>query len=194
MGIKLICLIGVIFLMLTDNQKPLEDDGGTYEDKYGKATLFGGYWWHFEDGDDDITVHGAASSKEYIYINDELVSEKVGLKFSSEQEFTYKGAEYRVEMKLLRALTAEMDCLVYKNGNLIGQKAVSLFDGTLKGALKKIWPIFIFGFLVGAVGAGVGIATASGKPFDINLQAALISGGIVTATGLVLAYFLRKKS
>ena len=167
--------------MMTDNMEPYE--------KYGKTSLRDGYWWHFEDGENDITVNASAwSGKEYIYINDELMSEKLGLKFNGEHEFTYQGAAYRLEFKLLRMVTARMDCLIYKNGELIGQKAISFFDGTLKDGIKKTWPLFIVGFLAGTVGAAYSKSIATGEPFQLGL------GTVVIATGLTLAYFMRKKS
>jgi len=48
MAIKYICLIGVIILMMAEQTE-------TYN-KYGKVSFADGYWYHFEDGDNDISV------------------------------------------------------------------------------------------------------------------------------------------
>jgi len=182
--------------MLTDNQKPPEDDGGTYEDKYGQASIRHGYWWHFEDGDDDITVHATSLFKEYIYINDVLVSEKLGLKFNGHHEFAYGDAEFAVDFKLLNALTSNMDCLVYKNGELIGHQAISYFDGGFWSGFKKVWPAFVAGLLLGFLtgifdtsyesGWSVGkwIAENDGGWYVLGIITALVGAGI---------YFFKKK-
>ena len=198
MGIKLICLIGVIFLMLTDNQETTPENGDTYDAKYGQASLRHGYWWHFEDGDDDITVHATMFGKEYIYINDVLVSEKLGLKFNGHHEFDSAGAEYAVDFKLLNFLTSNMDCLIYKNGTLIGQHAISYFEGGLKAGLKKIWPLFIAGFAIGFVAGHFGVVYENGFSFGKwvaeNVSGWYVLGTVAGLAGAVVYFYKKKKS
>lgn len=182
--------------MLTDNQKPPVEDGEKYDAKYGKADFRHGYWWHFEDGDDDITINGATSSKEYIYINDEIVSEKIGLKFHGHHEFSHQGADYVVDLKLKNFLTGKMDCLVYKDGGLIGQQAISFFDDGIWKGIKRTWPFLVGGFVVGYAISFFDIAYDQGSVVgkwiaDTNSEWLVFAS--VAAVAAVTAYSLKKK-
>jgi len=182
------------FRMLKDIQTPPENDGDIYDKKFGHVSFSKGYWWHFEDGDDDITVHCSTfSGQEWVYINDELVSENLGLTFNSRHEFIYEGANYILELKLLRWYAGQMRGSIYKNTQLIGEQAISFFDGTLKSILKRVWPIFIAGFIAGAGGVAYGKSLATGETFKMEAGTAGIAIIAVTLGMFAFSVFMRKK-
>lgn len=186
MAIKCICLIGVIILMMTDQTVPHE--------KFGKASYRDGYWFHFEDGENDITVNASAiSGRERIYVNDELVSDKVRWKLKSHHDIDYQGVPYQVRFKVTDILGGKLECAVSKGGTEIEAKTIAFYSGGPGEIALKMLPIFLLGAFFGSSGIMFGRFLAKSEesiaflssPFLIGLGSGLAAAGILVFVWLV---------
>lgn len=164
--------------MMTDNTDTNQ--------KYGKMSFADGYWFHFEDGENDITVNTKAmTKKERIYLNDELMSQGYGFSSSREYRFIKDGANYIVRFKILNVFTSNLECRVWKDGDLLGVKQISAYDGSPKEVLKRVWPFSALGFLFGAGGVALGLN--GGSPhFLYGMAVGVVSVGVVTFFAVLL--------
>lgn len=87
-----------------------------------QVTFRDGYWFIFEDGEDEVAANGSAwSGKEWVYFNDQLVSEKRNATSrTTEHEFTSGQNSYKLVFYMKNMLKAELECTLYKNGKQIG--------------------------------------------------------------------------
>ena len=116
-----------------------------------------GFSYSYRDNDHDIHLQCSAfSGKEYLYVDDKLVSEKWSFKRKSIHQFTLGDDLYEVELHVVNLLTGETHCTLIKN---------DVHVKTLKQALKKsrqltkdkIWWYIPSCFLVGAIAGFVSV-------------------------------------
>jgi len=189
MAIKCICLIGVIILMMTEDMDPHE--------KYGKASYSNGYWYYFEDEENDITVNASAwSGKERVFINDELVSSKRRLTRQSSHAFHYHGVPYEVQFRLTSFLAGEHECRIIKAGEEIGRKRIAFYSGSASDVARKITQFFLMGIFAGAgtvMLAGLLADDIDTVDFGAGVATGLASVGAVFTLVLIIKH-LRNKS
>ncbi|WP_404392132.1 hypothetical protein [Pseudoalteromonas phenolica] len=112
---------------------------------------------YFQDGDNQIACKANfLNGKEYVYINDELVSEKRNLGFKSKHTFEYEGAEWTVVFDVINMLTSETECLILKGKKKVGRKALKPFAQNPKLMIKAFATFFCYGLVFGAAFAAVG--------------------------------------
>ncbi|NNJ71796.1 MAG: hypothetical protein HKP09_01305 [Enterobacterales bacterium] len=133
---------------------PLEEGN-----KVEKTSVFNGFWFYFQDGDDEIAVFGSGwSGKEVVYFNDNPVSEDRTFKFESTHEFTKNNKTYKIVYKVISMLTGETHCLLYIDGELKDeQKKAVIAKGSGKKALLSILGFFAVGMIFGYLGAKVAL-------------------------------------
>jgi len=74
---------------------------------------------------DDITVKAKGSllsGKEFIYINEELVSEQKSLNKVSKHKFEKDGKEYEVIFYMPSVMRGRLECMLFQDGQLIEKK------------------------------------------------------------------------
>jgi len=108
-----------------------------------------GYWFYFQDGDDEIAVFGSGwSGKEIIYFNDNEVSQSRSWKFETAHEFTKNSKHYKVVYNVISMLTATVKCSLFIDGELTDEQTKAVF--AKEGTKSAWWTILIF-FAVGMV-------------------------------------------
>ena len=126
------------------------------KDTMSSANFIDGFWFYFQDGDTDIAVHGSAwSGKETVYVNDNPVSSKRELlKLVSEHEFVHNGHQYRVRYHVTSLIRADLECSVYKDGQLLAAQTKGVVKTAKQGWLT-ILKMFVFGLIFGALAASL---------------------------------------
>lgn len=77
---------------------------------------------------DDTQIHAGGSSysgKEYVYINDQLVSSQRSYRYNTGHEFHYQGIDYQIQFSVVSALKGEIECRLYRNHELVQVKLAS---------------------------------------------------------------------
>jgi len=121
-------------------------DGVTEEEKMEHVSITKGYWFYFQDGENEIAVFGSGwSGKEIVYFNDDPVSEDRNIRFKSTHEFTKNGKHYRIVYEVVSMMTGEVNCQLFIDDVLTDEqnKAVVVKKG------KAGWGTILFMFLVG---------------------------------------------
>ncbi|PCI62870.1 MAG: hypothetical protein COB37_06005 [Kordiimonadales bacterium] len=128
------------------------------DSKFDMVTLSSGYWFAFDCDGDEITVHGSAfSGKERVYINDALVFEKRSFRYHSRHKFPHAGHDYEVHFSTVSVFKASIECLVIKNGSIVGVKTAGYYVGSKSKILKKMLVPVSAGLLAGLAGATIGL-------------------------------------
>jgi len=84
------------------------------------ASIKDGFWFVFHDGDITITAGGSSvSGKEYIYINQKLVTEKRSIKKKSEHIIEFNGNKYTIIFHMKKIMTGDLKCSLLKNDTLL---------------------------------------------------------------------------
>lgn len=79
-----------------------------------------GIWFVHNDGVNTIRVFISAICKEKVFFNEDLVSEHRNIKLKSTHEFQDKNdTTYKVELAATNLRKGEMECLIYRNKELI---------------------------------------------------------------------------
>ncbi len=161
MAVKCILLIGLIMTLIAND---------TQKDKTMKTTqvtIYDGYWFVFEDGDNEIAANGSIwSGKEWIYFNDQLVSEKRNMtSFTTIHEFESGNDKYRLEYIAKNIFTGKMECTVFKNEQMIGQETVAQFFDKRGLNMKKVYACLAVGLAIGitATWFGYGLGYSLGR-------------------------------
>jgi len=116
---------------------------------------------YFQDGDNQIACKANfLNGREYVYINDELVSEKRNLGFKSNHTFEYKGANWTIIFDVISMLTSETECSVWKGKKIVGKKSLKPFEQNPKLMIKAIAIFFGCGLFFGVVCAMIGFSIA----------------------------------
>ncbi len=119
-------------------------------DKVELVSPMKGYWFYFQDGDDEIAVFGSGwSGKEIVYFNDNPVSECRNVKFKSTHEFVANEKNYRVVYEVVGMLKGHVKCSLYINDRKTDEqnKAALVKQG------KMSWTTLVVSFIIGlAVG------------------------------------------
>ena len=105
-----------------------------------------GYWFYFQDGEDEIAVFGSGwSGKEIVYFNDNPVSESRNMKFKSIHEFTANGKHYRIVYEVVSMLKGQVKCKLFINDEQTDEqdKAVLVKEGRMS------WTALIVSFIIG---------------------------------------------
>jgi len=117
----------------------------------GTVSFRKGFGYSFTENEHIIRLHcSAVSGKEYLYVDEILVSEKWSFRRKSIHKFTIGDDFYEVELHVVNLLTGETHCTLIKDG---------VHVKTLKKALKKsrqlskdkIWWYIPSCFLVGGL-------------------------------------------
>lgn len=117
------------------------------------VSLKGGYWFYFQDGDDEIAIFGSGwSGKEIVYFNDNPVSEARNLKFISNHEFSKGGKDYRIVYKVESMWRGEVHCSLYINDKLHDTQKKAVMVKSAKSVWKAISFYFVIGFIFGFLG------------------------------------------
>lgn len=115
-----------------------------------------GYWFYFQDGDNEIAAFGSGwSGKEIIYLNDNPVSEDRSYRFSNDHEFTHKGKHYRVRFKMASFWKAELKCSLFINGQLVEERKKAALVKVGKKSWSAILVFFVIGMVFGFLGAKI---------------------------------------
>ena len=97
--------------------------------KFDEATLLKGHWWAFDCDGDEITIHGSSfSGMERVYINDELVFAERSISICSRHQFVHEDQEYKVHLSLVSLSKGDIECLLIKNGHIVGRKTTGLYN------------------------------------------------------------------
>jgi hypothetical protein len=113
-----------------------------------------GFWFYFQDGDDEIAVFGSGwTGKEVVYVNDNPVSESRNYRFNSVHEFTRNGKNYRIEYKVISMARGEVHCSLFINDELLDTQKKAVFVRSGKAAWKAIAMYFVVGMVFGYLGA-----------------------------------------
>ncbi|NVJ71404.1 MAG: hypothetical protein HWE08_13665 [Alphaproteobacteria bacterium] len=127
-----------------------------------RITLRNGYWYYFQDGDNEIAVHGSAvNGKERVYFNDELLIDTRGFGFNAQHFFERDGHKYEALLVAHSVLRGAMECILIRDGQIVGRETkayVVAKDGKMSW-WKSLGPFFIAGFLAGFAGAFVALLT-----------------------------------
>ncbi|GMM85407.1 hypothetical protein ABMY35_02320 [Pseudoalteromonas sp. BZB3] len=100
---------------------------------------------YFQDGDNQIACKANFyNGKEYVYINDELVSEKRNIGFKTVHEFEFESNPWQVTFDVVNLITCKTECVVIKNKKIIGRKTLDPFSW------KALFKFFIYGVIFGA--------------------------------------------
>ncbi len=127
------------------------------------STLFSkGYQFTFTDGDNKIECWGSGfSGKEIVHLNGEKVSELRNMTSrESLHKFKQGECEYEVEFNMVSIITAELHCVLIKDGvHVATQKSIHTSAFGKKPMTKKrlFADILLFGF----IGLGIGITAAN---------------------------------
>ncbi len=102
-----------------------------------------GYDFHFDyNGLAFRAGVSAITGREYVYVNEALVSTKKSRAELSTHDFTVSGTPYRIEFEVLSKVNASLACRLYCNNTL-----VKLFAATP----KRLWltkPLFAAGIIL----------------------------------------------
>ena len=120
------------------------------EDKLVESvSVMNGYWFYFQDGDDEIAIFGSGwSGKEIVYFNDNPVSEARNYRFTSEHTFTKRSKRYKVVYRVVSMLTGEVKCELYIDDELVEEQRKAII---VKGGAKKAWTTILIYFGIGMV-------------------------------------------
>ena len=100
---------------------------------------------YFQDGDNQIACKANFyNGKEYVYINDELVSEKRNIGFKTVHKFEFESNPWQVTFDVVNLITCKTECVVIKNKKIIGRKTLDPFSW------KALFKFFIYGVIFGA--------------------------------------------
>ena len=120
------------------------------------VTLKNGYWFYFEDGNDQIAVFGSGwSGKEIVYFNDDPISETRNTKFESVHTFTKNGKHYQIVYRVISMMTGEVQCRLYINDQLHDEQSKAVVKGDPKEMWKTLGKFFIIGMVFGFIGAQI---------------------------------------
>ncbi|MBL4789382.1 MAG: hypothetical protein JKY60_10145 [Kordiimonadaceae bacterium] len=162
------------------------------ESKFDTMTLSKGYWWAFDCDGDEITVQGSSfSGMERVYINDALVFEKRSLRLCSRHTFTHDGHDYELHLSTVSLVKAEIECMLIKNGQIVGVKIIGYYSGRKSSVLKKLALPFGLGGGIGVIAAFV-ILETKGIFEEISIvEFSLLYGGFIAAVVLAGVLYWR---
>lgn len=108
-----------------------------------------GYWFYFQDGDDEIVIFASGwSGKEIVYFNDNEVSQCRNMKFVSTHEFTKNSKHYKIVYTVVSMLTGQVKCELFVDGEKTDEQTKAVFA---KGGSFKAWKSILIFFAVGMV-------------------------------------------
>ncbi|MEW8627699.1 MAG: hypothetical protein AB2551_18260 [Candidatus Thiodiazotropha sp.] len=84
-----------------------------------KGSFKEGIWFVFQHLGYIIVAGGKINGKEYVFVNDELVSEKRSIKTNSQHEFSYDNLSYRVIFNVNNVFTNNMDCSLFCSDEIV---------------------------------------------------------------------------
>ena len=122
----------------------------------------------FDVGEHVIRVEASyLTGKERVYVDDELVSEKLTWRFQSEYQFQLDGKDVIVRLKVASMLTGPVAITLIVNGEVVDADIWNLKRILKTNATSQVWwktllIIFALGLIGGVVGYFVGGALASG--------------------------------
>ncbi|MCW8875660.1 MAG: hypothetical protein OQK04_17995 [Kangiellaceae bacterium] len=121
------------------------------QDEINSATILTeGFWFYFEvDGSTIAANCSAWSGKEYVYIDDELVSETRNLTSrTGEHHFELNNREYKIKFNVVSVLVGELTCEIYQGSNLIAEQDRAFYQKR-SSIIRDLGLIVVFGFVIG---------------------------------------------
>jgi len=90
-----------------------------YKPPEAKIETTGGYNFSFNIDGIEIKAGGSSfSGKEYVYVNNELISETRTRKMNSGHEFTHNNINYKIEFEVINFLKGHIAFRIYRNDTL----------------------------------------------------------------------------
>lgn len=119
---------------------------------------------------DDHVIRVEASyltGKEYVYVDDKLISEKLTWRFTSEHKFELDGKHIVVRLKVSNLFIGPISITLLVDGNEIdadvwNMKRILKTTGSSQPWWKTLLIIFALGLLGGVIGYFIGVALATG--------------------------------
>ena len=133
-------------------------DGVIEDERMENVSITKGYWFYFQDGDNEIAVFGSGwSGKEVVYFNDNPVSEDRNIRFVSTHEFTKNSKQYKIVYEVVSMLTGEVKCQLYIDGVMTDEQTKAVVVKKGKAGWGTILLCFVIGMVFGysAVKAGI---------------------------------------
>jgi hypothetical protein len=91
-----------------------------YHQTISKPVIRNGYHFNFEFNGLFFRTGGSSTTgKEYVYVNDELMSEKRSRSILSEHSFSINNHHYKVEFEVLDKAKGELACRLYCDDKLV---------------------------------------------------------------------------
>lgn len=121
----------------------------------------------FDIGDHVIRVEASyLTGKESVYVDDELISEKLTWRFTSEHKFELDGKQIAVRLKVGNLFTGPVSISLWVNGEEIdsdiwNMKRILKTSGSSQPWWKTILTIFALGLIGGVIGYFIGYALAT---------------------------------
>ncbi|MEE4245284.1 MAG: hypothetical protein V2I33_07720 [Kangiellaceae bacterium] len=117
-----------------------------------KGQHIDGFWFFFEVDNLKIAAHSTVWSKykESIYVNDELVSEKMSLSGQGSHIFNKNDTDYQVDFKINNLMRGELTCELYRDDKLIAAESDAFYEKKIfkKSVLIPTAIAFLIGFIV----------------------------------------------
>lgn len=133
-----------------------------YDKPVSPPVINNGYDFRFDFNGLSFRVGGSPlSGKEYVYVNDELVSSKRSRSTLSEHTFTSSGNHYRLEFEIIDKAKGELACRLYCNDNLVKLFAASprrLFITKPLFAISVIVALLVYDDIITSLSLGYTLA------------------------------------
>jgi hypothetical protein len=128
---------------------------------HANVTYGEGYYYYFQDGDDEIVARCSAwTGMETVYVNGGQVSKFRSLGFNSKHTFDHNGKIYRMIFIVNGMMRGSVECILLKDNRVVGEECVAL--NTRKGNKWVTIGMTILGFACGFAGAYYGFSYVLG--------------------------------
>ncbi|PCI62871.1 MAG: hypothetical protein COB37_06010 [Kordiimonadales bacterium] len=152
------------------------------ESKFDVVSMTSGYWYAFEDGDDEITINISSwSGKGRLFINDELVFEGRGFGVYARYRISHAGKEYDLRVCTVRVITSDVEVMLSSGNRIIGVKTSSFYGGSTSHLVRKLVPLLIVGFAFGILGGmvlGQSISLDYALGLGLGLTVSMVGGAL----------------
>ena len=112
-------------------------------------SITNGFSFAFKEGNTEITAGGSVfTGKEYVYVNDDLVSQKKSYSKNSKHPFAFDNNNYEIQFLVTNILKGRMECSLLKNDKLIKKYKM---DSNYKFNIFRLLAYLILGAAYGSV-------------------------------------------
>ncbi|WP_051201953.1 hypothetical protein [Ferrimonas senticii] len=119
----------------------------------GETSIRNGFWFYFNDGDDQIVAHGCGhSGKETVYLNDKVISSKRVWGLTGLHPFRHNGHHYRIKMRVCSVLNHSIECQLERDHQPFARQVKALVEpgSPSQGVSQYLVKPAAFGLIVGA--------------------------------------------